>query len=57
MDNPIVHIAEDGKEHALKEHIEGTAKLASAFAADFGCREWDYLAGLWHDWGNSPFLL
>lgn len=45
---PIAHITEDGRAHTLKEHLEGTVKLSSAFAAEFGCGEWGYLAGLWH---------
>lgn len=36
----------------LEEHLAGTAKLASAMAAEFGCFEWGYLAGLWHDLGK-----
>ena len=27
-----------------EEHLKGTAKLA----AEFGCGEWGYLAGVWH---------
>ncbi len=42
----IAHIADDGREHTLKEHLESTANLSSAFAAEFGCGEWGYLAGL-----------
>ena len=33
----------------LEEHLRGKAKLAARFAADFGCSEWGYLAGLWHE--------
>ncbi len=33
----------------LDEHLKGTAELAASFAAEFGCGEWGYLAGLWHD--------
>lgn len=55
MNKPIAHITDDGRVHTLKEHLEGTAKLTSAFAAEFGCGEWGYLAGLWHDLGKySP---
>ena len=49
---PIAHVSEDGREHSLLEHLEGAAKLAAQFAAEFGCREWGYLAGLWHDLGK-----
>lgn len=38
--------------HRLEEHLFGTAKLAAQFAAEFGCGEWGYLAGLWHDLGK-----
>lgn len=37
MKEPIAHVTEDGREHTLKDHLEGTAKLASTFAAEFGC--------------------
>jgi len=39
--------------HRLEEHLKGTAKLAASFAAEFGCGEWGYLAGLWHDLGKA----
>ncbi len=39
--------------HRLEEHLLGTAKLAAQFADGFGCGEWGYLAGLWHDLGRS----
>ncbi|MBI5635155.1 MAG: CRISPR-associated helicase Cas3' [Nitrospirae bacterium] len=52
---PIAHISEDGRVHSLREHLEGTAKLAAEFAGEFGCGEWGRLAGLWHDLGKySP---
>lgn len=35
--------------HRLEEHLKGTAELAASFAAEFGCGEWGYLAGLRHD--------
>ncbi|MFZ3090507.1 MAG: hypothetical protein WA240_07800 [Nitrospirota bacterium] len=38
--------------HLLDEHLKGTAELAAAFAAEFGCSEWGRLAGLWHDAGK-----
>ena len=49
------HISEDGRAHPLREHLEGTAKLAAEFAGEFGAAGWGYLAGLWHDLGKySP---
>lgn len=32
----------------LEDHLKVTAELAASFAAEFGCREWGWLAGLWH---------
>ena len=54
--DPIAHIAGDGREHPLKEHLEGTANLSSAFATEFGNGGWGYLAGLWHDLGKHFFF-
>lgn len=48
-DTSIAHVSEDGRAHPLYDHLLGTAGLAADFAAEFGCREWGYLAGLWHD--------
>ncbi|MFZ3064271.1 MAG: hypothetical protein WA277_03170 [Nitrospirota bacterium] len=39
--------------HRLEEHLKGTAELAESFADEFGCGEWGYLAGLWHDLGKN----
>ncbi len=36
----------------LKDHLEGTAKLAAEFAAVFGNGDWGKLLGLWHDLGK-----
>ncbi len=44
---PIAHVSEDGRVHSLREHLEGTARLAAEFAGEFGCGEWGRLAGLW----------
>jgi CRISPR-associated endonuclease/helicase Cas3 len=49
---PVAHISEDQRYHFLQDHLLGTAKLASEFAREFGCAEWGYLAGLWHDLGK-----
>ncbi|MDP3296081.1 MAG: hypothetical protein Q8N09_00555 [Thermodesulfovibrionia bacterium] len=38
----------------LEEHLKETAEKAAQFAAEFGCGEWAYLAGLWHDKNNLP---
>lgn len=36
----FAHISEDGRVHSLREHLEGTAKLAAEFAGEFECAEW-----------------
>ena len=38
--------------HKLEEHLLRTAELAKKFADEFGCGDWGYLAGLWHDLGK-----
>lgn len=35
--------------HQLDEHLKEMAELVASFAAELGCGEWGYLAGLWHD--------
>ncbi|MDH4162716.1 MAG: hypothetical protein OEW15_08500 [Nitrospirota bacterium] len=51
-DEPIAHIAEDGRRHLLRDHLTGTADRAARFADEFGSGGWGYLAGLWHDLGK-----
>nr|BEL01492.1 CRISPR-associated helicase Cas3' [Dehalococcoides mccartyi] len=36
----------------LEAHLLRTAARARNMAAEFGCGEWGYLAGLWHDLGK-----
>jgi CRISPR-associated endonuclease/helicase Cas3 len=36
----------------LEDHLKNTAKRAGEMAAEFGCYEWGYLVGLWHDLGK-----
>lgn len=38
--------------HTLENHLKATAELAQEFASEFGCGEWGYIAGLWHDLGK-----
>src|SRR3954454_6130484 len=38
--------------HRLHEHLAQVAKLASAFADDFGAGEWAKVLGIWHDLGK-----
>ena len=37
----LAHISGDRKQ-TVKEHLEGTAKLAEGFAAQFGSGDWGY---------------
>ena len=47
----LAHI--DGeREQTLKEHLEGTAKLAGKFAKAFGNEDWGYTCGMLHDIGK-----
>lgn len=36
----------------LADHLRRTAELAADFGKHFGCPQWCYLAGLWHDLGK-----
>jgi CRISPR-associated endonuclease/helicase Cas3 len=38
--------------HLLDDHLECVAKKASEFAKSFGCEDWAYIAGMWHDLGK-----
>lgn len=40
------------EEQTLKEHLQGTAKLAGDFAAEFSKEEWGYCCGMLHDIGK-----
>lgn len=49
----IAHISDDKtREQTVKEHLEGTAKLAEQFANEFGYRDWGYCCGKLHDIGK-----
>lgn len=39
--------------HKLEDHLKEVAEMARVFADDFHAGDWGYLAGLWHDLGNS----
>jgi len=49
----IAHIADDGREQTLKEHLEGTAVFAKQFAEDFNSTLWAYTLGMLHDLGKG----
>lgn len=51
-DRYLAHVAEDGREQSLLEHLEGTAQLCAQFAAWFGAGEQGRLAGMAHDLGK-----
>lgn len=50
----ITYIAhkEAGRIQTIKEHLQGTAMLASSFAERFGKAQWGYCCGMLHDIGK-----
>ncbi len=51
MDNTerfLAHIASDGREQTVSEHLEGTARLCAAFAAAFDAAPRGQPAGMAH---------
>lgn len=49
----IAHISDDKeRDQTVKEHLEGTAKLAEQFANEFGYGDWGYCCGKLHDIGK-----
>lgn len=48
----LAHRTEEGREQPLLDHLKGTAKLASAFAAAFGEEKLAYVLGMAHDIGK-----
>ncbi len=52
QNEPIARTAEGNRTQLLGEHLRAVSELAARFAAEFGCREWASLAGLWHDLGK-----
>lgn len=51
----FAHIREDGKKQTVEEHLQGTAKLCSCFAAKFSEAERGNLLGLTHDIGKMSY--
>jgi len=52
MTTPLAHVAEDGRTHALRDHLKEVGRLAGQFANLFGSTSWAEVAGLWHDLGK-----
>jgi CRISPR-associated endonuclease/helicase Cas3 len=52
INEPVAHISQDGKCQTLRDHLIGTAQKAAEMSSVFGCSQWGYLAGLWHDLGK-----
>ena len=50
--NYFAHIAQDGRQQTVSEHLNGTAELCAGFAAAFGAEDQGRLAGLAHDLGK-----
>ena len=48
----LAHIAQDGRQQTVSEHLNGTAELCADFAAAFGAEGQGRLAGLAHDLGK-----
>jgi CRISPR-associated endonuclease/helicase Cas3 len=48
----IAHLAEDGREHALSDHLEAVGHLAGLFAEKWGARAFGEVAGNLHDLGK-----
>lgn len=48
----LAHMAADGREQTVQEHLTGAAKLAASFARPFGAEEQGELVGLAHDLGK-----
>lgn len=51
----LAHIATDGREQTVAEHLSGTADLCARFAASFGAEEQGRLAGMAHDIGKYSY--
>ena len=52
MKTYLAHIADDGRTQTVKDHLTGTANLASEYANAFGAADQAELAGLAHDIGK-----
>lgn len=52
--NAAAHINPNNKTdiHFLDAHLKCVAQKAAEFSKSFGCEDWAYIAGLWHDLGK-----
>ncbi len=50
--SPIAHLAEDGREHLLRDHLERVGTLARTFASKWGAGLFGEVAGTLHDLGK-----
>lgn len=50
--DPIAHLADDGREHALSEHLERVGGLARQFASKWQAGAFGQAAGVLHDLGK-----
>lgn len=48
----LAHIAEDGREEAVEDHLCAVAERAADFADRFGSEGWAYNMGVLHDIGK-----
>ncbi len=48
----LAHRTDDGREHFLEDHLNGTAELAAKFASSFSAGEMGCRAGMLHDAGK-----
>ena len=52
MNEPLAHLAPDGRPHLLIDHLTEVGRLSASFASAFGAEAWGQLAGRWHDLGK-----
>lgn len=51
-DEFLAHINDSGEGQCIWQHLNGTAKRAEKFAAEFGCGKAGYFCGVFHDLGK-----
>lgn len=52
LPHPIAHLADDGREHLLRDHLECVGELAREFASKWNAGSYGEIAGLLHDLGK-----